>query len=62
MLILILSNNFPNGEPIVNEYTRLDFANKIHDGYGFNIKEMDEEQKYRFYEVLTKIVDSINLQ
>jgi hypothetical protein len=54
--------NVPNGESIVNEYTKLDFANKIQDGYGFNIKEMDKEQEYRFYEVLTEIVDSINLQ
>ena len=33
------------------EYLKLeDFANKIQDGYGFNIKEMDDEQTDRFYE------------
>jgi hypothetical protein len=54
--------NVPNGETILHEYDELDFANKIQDGYGFNIKEMNEEQIFRFYEVLSKIVNSIKFQ
>lgn len=38
-----LSNKVPNRESIIKEYIQLeDFANKIQDGYGFNITEMDE--------------------
>lgn len=49
-----------NGELIVNEYSILkDFATKISDGYGFNIKEMDDEQTDRLYEVLSRVIESI---
>ena len=49
-----------NGESIIKEYIQLeDFANKVHDGYGFNISEMDEGQTKRFYEVLSKIIEKI---
>jgi len=35
------------------------FATKISDGYGFNIKEMDDEQTDRLYEVLSRVIESI---
>ena len=55
-----IKNKVPNGELIVKEYSDLeDFATKISDGYGFNIKEMDDEQTDRFYEVLSRILESI---
>ena len=34
-------------------------SNKVADGYGFNIKEMDVDQSERFYEVITKIITMI---
>ena len=49
-----------NGDSIIREYIQLeDFVNKVADGYGFNIKEMDEDQSERFYEVITKIITMI---
>jgi len=46
-----------NGESIIKEYTQLeDFTNKVADGYSFNIKEMNDEQTERFYEVITRII------
>ena len=48
-----------NGESIIKEYIQLeDFANKVADGYGFNITEMDEEQTERFYEVISRIIEN----
>ena len=50
------------GELIIKEYTQLeDFANKVADGYGFNISEMNQEQTDRFYEVLSQIIEMIKL-
>jgi len=56
-----ISNKVPNGESIVKEYMVLDFANRVHDGYGFNVTEMDEEQTKRFYGVLSSIIRKIRL-
>jgi hypothetical protein len=56
-----ISNKVPNGESIVEEYIELNFANKVHDGYGFNVTEMDEEQTKRFYGVLSSIIRRIKL-
>ena len=51
-----------DGELIIKEYTLLeDFANKVGDGYGFNISEMDDEQTLRFYVVLSRIIKMIKL-
>ena len=51
-----------DGESIIKEYICLeDFANKVHDGYGFNIKEMDDEQTERFYEVTTTVIRLVKM-
>ena len=55
-----ISTQFPGGELILEEYKKLDdFTSKVSDGYIFNIKEMNDEQSERLYEVLSKIVDRI---
>ena len=57
-----IKTRISDGESIITEYKSLeDFANKVHDGYGFNIKEMDEEQSERFYEVIYRIISLIKL-
>ena len=48
-----ISTKIPNGESILKEYNKLDdFTTKLHEGYRFNLQEMDEKQTERFYEVL----------
>ena len=55
-----IKTKVPNGESIIKEYIHLeDFANKVADGYGFNITEMVEEQTERFYVVLSRIIEMI---
>ena len=57
-----IKTKVPNGESVIKEYIDLDdFANKVADGYGFNISEMDDGQTKRFYEVLSKIIEKIKL-
>ena len=34
---------------------------KVADGYSFNIKDMDEEQTERLYEVLIMVIERIRL-
>jgi len=56
-----ISTKIPNGESILKEYNKLDdFTTKVHDGYSFNLQEMDEKQTERFYEVLSLIIERIN--
>ena len=58
-----IKTKVPNGESFIKEYIDLeDFANKVHDGYGFNISEMDDEQSERFYNVVSKIIEKIRFQ
>ena len=58
-----LKTKVSNGDSVIKEYIHIeDFANKVADGYGFNITEMDEEQTERFYEVLTRIITVITLE
>jgi len=57
-----IKTRLSNGESIIKEYIHLeDFASKVADGYGFNIKEMDDEQTERFYEVINRIIQMIRL-
>ena len=56
-----ISTKIPNGESILKEYNKLDdFTTKLHDGYRFNLQEMDEKQTEKFYEVLALIIERIN--
>ncbi len=60
-IIHSIISNTSNGESIVEEYNNLkDFATKINDGYSFDITKMNDEQTYRFFEVVTHIIKMIN--
>lgn len=50
-----------HGTSILKEYEMLDdFTTKVSDGYGFNLKEMDEDQLNRILKVLETIIYRIN--
>jgi hypothetical protein len=52
----------PDGESILDEYFEIeDFSKKVMDGYSFTIKDMDNEETERFYEVLMTIIKRIRI-
>ena len=56
-----ITSKVPDGDLIVDEYKNglEKIGKKVADGYTFSIKDMDEEQTERLYEVLIMVIDRI---